>query len=111
MAVKQPHPDQHGRGGLVDPSELVSALSSGWIAGAGLDVFEIEPLSSTDPLLGFLNVVVIPYVAGLTTGTFDRSFALAAENCHRIASGAPIAESDDLARNAETGLGGNAANA
>jgi phosphoglycerate dehydrogenase-like enzyme len=79
-----------GRGGLVDPSALVTALSSGRIAGAGLDVFENEPLPAGDPILGLPNVVVTPHVAWLTTGTFDRSFALAAENCRRIASGAPL---------------------
>jgi phosphoglycerate dehydrogenase-like enzyme len=79
-----------GRGGLVDPSALMSALSSGRIAGAGLDVFEIEPLPPSDPILGLPNVVVTPHVAWLTTGTFDRSFALAAENCRRIASCAPL---------------------
>ena len=79
-----------GRGGLVDQPALVAALSSGRIAGAGLDVFEIEPLPADHPILGLPNVVVTPHVAWLTTGTFDRSFALAAENCRRIASGAPL---------------------
>jgi phosphoglycerate dehydrogenase-like enzyme len=36
------------------------------------------------------NVVVAPHVAWLTTGTFDRSFALAAENCHRLRDGRPL---------------------
>ena len=79
-----------GRGGLVDPSALVAALASGRIAGAGLDVFEAEPLPAGDPVLDLPNVVVTPHIAWLTTGTFDRSFALAAENCRRLVSGAPL---------------------
>lgn len=79
-----------GRGGLVDQAALMDALALGRIAGAGLDVFETEPLPDGDPLLGLQNVVVTPHIAWLTTGTFDRSFVLAAENCRRIASGAPL---------------------
>ncbi len=79
-----------GRGGLVDQAALLDALASGRVAGAGLDVFETEPLPDNDPLLDLHNVVVTPHIAWLTTGTFDRSFALAAENCRRIASGTPL---------------------
>ncbi|HEX3573582.1 MAG TPA: 2-hydroxyacid dehydrogenase [Rhodopila sp.] len=79
-----------GRGGLVDHPALVTALEAGRIAGAGLDVFETEPLPSDHPLLNLPNAVVTPHVAWLTTGTFDRSFALAAENCRRIATGAEL---------------------
>jgi phosphoglycerate dehydrogenase-like enzyme len=79
-----------GRGGLVDQPALVAALTTGRIAGAGLDVFEVEPLVQDDPMLRMPNVVVTPHVAWLTTGTFDRAFAVATENCRRIESRRPL---------------------
>ena len=75
------------RGGLVDQAGLTRALRSGMLAAAGLDVFETEPPDFRAPLFQLPNVVLSPHVAWLTTGTFDRSFALAAENCRRLASG------------------------
>jgi phosphoglycerate dehydrogenase-like enzyme len=75
------------RGGLVDQAALVRALRSGHLAAAGLDVFAVEPIDPADPLLALPNLVVTPHVAWVTTGTFDRSFALAAENCRRVAAG------------------------
>ena len=75
------------RGGLVDQTALVDALRSGRLAAAGLDVFVDEPPDPADALFALPNVVVTPHIAWLTTGTFDRSFALAAENCRRLAAG------------------------
>jgi phosphoglycerate dehydrogenase-like enzyme len=75
------------RGGLVDQSALSHALTDGKLAGAGLDVFVHEPHDATEPLFRLPNVVLTPHIGWLTTGTFDRSFALAAENCRRIAAG------------------------
>jgi phosphoglycerate dehydrogenase-like enzyme len=75
------------RGGLVDQAALVDALRSGRLAAAGLDVFVDEPPDPADALFALPNVVVTPHIAWLTTGTFDRSFALAAENCRRLAAG------------------------
>jgi len=75
------------RGGLVDPRALEDALRSGRLAGAALDVFAQEPIDAADPVLRLPNVVLTPHIAWLTTGTFDRSFSLAAENCRRLAAG------------------------
>ena len=75
------------RGGLVDQAALTAALASGRLGGAGLDVFAHEPADPADPLFRLDTVVVAPHVAWVTTGTFDRCFALAAENCRRLAAG------------------------
>jgi phosphoglycerate dehydrogenase-like enzyme len=75
------------RGGLVDQAALIEALRDGRVAAAGLDVFVHEPPEVSDPLLALPNVVLTPHIAWLTTGTFDRSFALAAENCRRLGTG------------------------
>ena len=75
------------RGGLVDARALQAALRTGRLAGAGLDVFVHEPIDAADPLLHLQNVVLTPHIAWLTTGTFDRSFSLAAENSRRLAAG------------------------
>ncbi len=75
------------RGGLVDSAALVQALRNGKLAAAGLDVFADEPVRPDDPLLRLANVVLTPHVGWLTTGTFDRSFAVAVENCRRLVDG------------------------
>lgn len=52
------------RGGLIDEAALVEALRTGRIGGAGLDVFEQEPLAPSSPLATLPNVVLSPHVAG-----------------------------------------------
>lgn len=78
------------RGGLVDEVALLAALQSGHLAGAGLDVFATEPAAANHPIFALPNVVVAPHVAWLTSGTFDRSLTIAAENCRRLQTGADL---------------------
>jgi glyoxylate/hydroxypyruvate reductase len=56
-----------GRGATVDESAIPEALDKGWLAGAALDVFEVEPLPSTSPLWDDRRVVISPHISGLTT--------------------------------------------
>lgn len=56
-----------GRGGTTDTEALVEALREGRIAGAGLDVFEQEPLPADHPLWGLDNVILTPHHTGVTT--------------------------------------------
>ena len=65
------------RGGLVDEDALVTAIGSGRVAGAALDVFETEPYSG--PLLGLPQVVVTPHLAGSTAEAQDRAGVVIAE--------------------------------
>jgi D-3-phosphoglycerate dehydrogenase len=55
------------RGGTVDEAALAEALESGQIAGAGLDVFEVEPLPAGSPLRELENVLLSPHCAGANT--------------------------------------------
>jgi glyoxylate reductase len=68
------------RGGVVDQPALIEALRSGGIGGAGLDVFESEPLASDHPLLGLDNVVVAPHLGSATVETRTRMSDLAVDN-------------------------------
>jgi D-3-phosphoglycerate dehydrogenase len=57
------------RGGVVDTTALVRALREGWIAGAGLDVLDQEPLPSGHPLAAFDNVLLTPHAAFYSEGS------------------------------------------
>jgi phosphoglycerate dehydrogenase-like enzyme len=78
------------RGPLVDEGALREALASGHLRGAGLDVFSREPVGADNPLLALPNVVATPHLAWLTTETLERSLAVIAENCRRLAAGQPL---------------------
>ena len=60
------------RGGIMDEDALVAAITSGRIAGAGLDVFDHEPPDTKSPLLALDNVVLTPHIAGLTAECAER---------------------------------------
>ncbi len=68
------------RGKVVDQKALYKALREGWIAGAGLDVFEQEPISPDDPLLKLDNVVLAPHAASASHETRSRMAEMVAEN-------------------------------
>jgi glyoxylate reductase len=69
------------RGAVVDQSALVAALHDGVIAGAGLDVMEVEPLPAGDPLLSAPNVVLLPHIGSASHATRERMASMAVANC------------------------------
>ena len=75
------------RGPVVNEPDLIAALQAGTIAGAGLDVFEAEPLATDSPLLAMDNVVVTPHTAGSTIDTWWRRLDFAFENITRVSRG------------------------
>lgn len=76
------------RGPIVNEAALVQALREGWIAGAGLDVYEEEPKVHPG-LLGLPNVVLAPHIASASIDTRIRMTRLAVENCLAVLEGKP----------------------
>jgi len=76
-----------GRGGLIDEGALVEALNGGEIAGAGLDVFEEEPLPPDSPLWDMPNVMITPHRAGDSRRSHERFMDLFCENLRRYVAG------------------------
>ena len=72
-----------GRGSLINEGDLIKALKKGWIAGAGLDVFETEPLPDDSPLWMMENVILTPHVSGFTPYYDDRMTDLFVDNLRR----------------------------
>jgi phosphoglycerate dehydrogenase-like enzyme len=78
------------RGGVVDQHALTVALRDGRLGGAGLDVFENEPLPADNPLWRLENVILSPHVAGAGGNNTRRFVELFADNLRRYRAGGPL---------------------
>jgi phosphoglycerate dehydrogenase-like enzyme len=78
------------RAALMEPGALYEALRSGKIAGAGVDVFDHEPLPADDPLASLPNVVLTAHCAALTPEATRNSLMTAVENVSRFLGGKKI---------------------
>jgi len=78
------------RGPIVEEAALVEALRSGHLAGAGLDVFDREPLPADHPFRSLDNVVVTPHVGYVTEHLFRTAWQRMAEDVAAYLSGVPI---------------------
>ena len=88
-----------GRGAIVDLEDLTAALKAGEIAGAGLDVFETEPLPAEHPLWGMGDKVILtPHVAGYSPRIAERHLGVLLENIRRFVRGDPLQNVVDKAR-------------
>lgn len=76
-----------GRGAIVDLADLTQSLQEGLIAGAALDVYEIEPLPADHVLWGLPNVILTPHVAGASPRVPERHLATLLENLRRFEEG------------------------
>jgi phosphoglycerate dehydrogenase-like enzyme len=86
------------RGHIVDESALIRALREGWLAGAGLDVTESEPLPADSPLYSMPNVILTPHISGNSAHYDERLAALFADNLRRFQNGEPLLNRFDPVR-------------
>ncbi|MCL4465783.1 MAG: D-2-hydroxyacid dehydrogenase [Chloroflexi bacterium] len=87
-----------GRGQVVDEAALARALREGSIAGAGLDVFEEEPLPETSPPWGLENVLIMPHIGGDSGRFMERCAEIVRENLQRYATRQPLLNLVDVRR-------------
>ncbi|NLY54540.1 MAG: D-2-hydroxyacid dehydrogenase [Firmicutes bacterium] len=78
------------RGSVVDEAALIAALQAGTIKGAGLDVFEQEPLPADSPLWDMPQVIITPHVAGHMPDYDENVVAILLENLRRYQAGEPL---------------------
>src|SRR5579859_6360008 len=86
------------RGRVIDEAALIRALRDGWIAGAGLDVTEIEPLPADSPLYSMPNVILTPHISGVSVRYDKRLTALFADNLRRYRTNTPLLNRYDPTR-------------
>jgi phosphoglycerate dehydrogenase-like enzyme len=79
-----------GRGAIVDLADLTAALTAGEIAGAGLDVFQQEPLPADHPLWAMPNVILTPHVAGYAPCVAPRHLDVLLDNLRRFVTAQPL---------------------
>jgi D-3-phosphoglycerate dehydrogenase len=77
------------RGGIIDEPALHAALTSGHLAGAGLDVFDMEPTPVNNTLLRLDKVITSPHMAGVTTESVAGMAVVTAENILSVLDGKP----------------------
>ena len=87
-----------GRGAIVVLDDLVAALEAKEIAGAALDVFEVEPLPAGHALWKMENVILTPHVAGYSPRISERHLAVLLDNVGRFARGEPLGNVADKAK-------------
>jgi phosphoglycerate dehydrogenase-like enzyme len=78
------------RAQIVDQAALVEALRNRWIAGAGLDIFEIEPLAEDDAFRSLPNVLATPHLGYVTQANYKTYFREAVEDIEAFLAGSPI---------------------
>ncbi|WP_041843010.1 D-2-hydroxyacid dehydrogenase family protein [Actinoplanes friuliensis] len=78
------------RGPIVDETALVAALTTGSIAGAGLDVYDTEPLPAGNPLRGAPNTVLLPHLGYVTEAGYRTMFQQVVEDIAAWRSGSPV---------------------
>lgn len=87
-----------GRGAIVVLDDLAAAINESQIAGAGLDVSEIEPLPANHPLWRLENVIITPHVAGYSTQIARRHLQVMLENVQRFVAGRELINVVDKVR-------------
>jgi phosphoglycerate dehydrogenase-like enzyme len=78
------------RGPIVDEAALLTALRDGTIGGAGLDVYDVEPLPADHPLRSAPNTVLTPHIGYVSTGTYEIFYRDAVEDIRAFIAGAPV---------------------